>query len=120
MTVPPPIELHALEAGDFRTSVTEAELMLTPERRLLLALLERTLEDLVDRDDAVRRDALRWLRSDRPLTDGFSFPFVADQLGLDVTDVRSRLDELAGGRDLRRLAQLARRVRNAPERARAA
>lgn len=121
MTIPPPIELHALEVADFRLHGAEAELVLTPERRLLLALLERTLEDLDDRDAVVRRDALRWLRSDRPPRGGFSFAYVADQLGLDIADVRRRLDELAGGRDLRRRAQLARvRSAGANEPARAA
>jgi len=47
-----------------------------------------------DRDPHVREDALRWFADD--LTDAFGVRYVCDHLGLDLADVRGRLDQLAG------------------------
>lgn len=59
----------------------------TPERRLLLALLERAILDFVGNDEREVEDAERWIFEDLDNTlpyDQFSFGWVCQQLDLQV------------------------------------
>ena len=99
---PPALELDEIRPGDLVPTAVEPELSLTPARRLLLALLDQAFADLADRDERVREDARAWFLDGKAPAGGMSFPFVAEHLGLDVADVRRRLEELAGGVGARR------------------
>lgn len=59
----------------------------TPERRLLLAILERALLDFVGNDEKEALEAEEWIFSDLlPLHpfEAFSFPWICEQLDLNV------------------------------------
>jgi hypothetical protein len=99
---PVAIEVDEVVAGDLVPAPAEPEIRWTPQVRLLIALLDVACADLADRDPRVRDDARRWFQDDAPAPGGLSFKTVADHLGLDVSDVRGRLDELAGGVGARR------------------
>ena len=60
----------------------------TPERRLLLAILERAMLDYVGNDSAEVSAAESWLfASDCSACDEFTFPWLCQQLDLDQTHI---------------------------------
>ena len=68
----------------------------TPERRLLLAILERALLDYVGNDQKEYEEATDWIFESLALETAieFSFPWVCDQLDLDVGDIRSKIKQM--------------------------
>ena len=59
----------------------------TPERRLLLAILERALLDLVGNDERESLESEDWLFSDMAPShpyEPFSFPWICEQLDLNM------------------------------------
>lgn len=58
----------------------------TPERRLLLAILERAILDYVGNDVTEVSSSEEWLFSelDEPSMEEFTFPWVCQQLDLDI------------------------------------
>lgn len=59
----------------------------TPERRLLLAILERALLDYVGNDDKESLEAEEWIFSDMvpfPPYLSFTFPWICEQLDLNA------------------------------------
>lgn len=65
----------------------------TPERRLLLAILERALLDYVGNDQREYEEANEWIFGDIPSETSveFSFSWVCGQLDLEVSDIRSKI-----------------------------
>ncbi|MCB0340368.1 MAG: hypothetical protein KDD53_12225 [Bdellovibrionales bacterium] len=57
----------------------------TPERNLLLAVLERAILDFVGNDAKESESAATWLfdESDEDDSEQFTFPWICNQLGLD-------------------------------------
>ena len=70
------------------------QLILTPERKLLIAILDRAVMDLHDPEPKYRRSARAWFRSSR--TDQWSFAWIYEQLGLTrliIDRVDQRIEE---------------------------
>lgn len=65
----------------------------TPERRLLLAILERAILDYVGNDPREIQEAEEWLFSnlDGGLRAHFSFPWVCEQLDLDCFKIAEKI-----------------------------
>ncbi len=65
----------------------------TPERRLLLAILERAILDYVGNDAREVEEAEMWLFGDLdvPTNEQFSFPWVCEQLDLDMYRISSKI-----------------------------
>lgn len=65
----------------------------TPERRLLLAILERAILDYVGNDQREMEEAEEWLFSERdtPRNEAFSFPWVCHELDLDVGHIAEQI-----------------------------
>jgi hypothetical protein len=65
----------------------------TPERRLLLAILERAILDYVGNDEREFEQAEHWLFSEagRASNDFFSFNWVCEQLDLDPTRIANKI-----------------------------
>jgi len=65
----------------------------TPERRLLLAILERAVLDYVGNDQSELEHAEQWLFGDsgRSSCDFFSFSWVCEQLDLDSTSIAEKI-----------------------------
>lgn len=65
----------------------------TPERRLLLAILERAILDYVGNDVREFEHAEQWLFGDAPRTnlDHFSFQWVCEQLDLDPARISKKI-----------------------------
>lgn len=65
----------------------------TPERRLLLAILERAILDYVGNDQREVDEAEQWLFGDldAPKNDQFSFPWVCEQLDLDMYRIAAKI-----------------------------
>jgi hypothetical protein len=65
----------------------------TPERRLLLAILERAVLDFVGNDSREIEEAEAWLFGDldSPTNEQFSFPWVCEQLDLDMYKIASKI-----------------------------
>jgi len=65
----------------------------TPERRLLLAILERALLDFVGNDQKEYEEAFDWIfnnvETDSP--EEFSFPWVCSYLDLDLADIKAKI-----------------------------
>ena len=68
----------------------------TPERRLLLAILERALLDYVGNDQKEYEEVMDWIFESLALETAmdFSFPWICDQLDLDVADIRSKIKQM--------------------------
>ena len=65
----------------------------TPERRLILAILERAILDYVGNDEREAEDALAWIFDELP-GDGrleFSFSWICDELDLDRERIRGKI-----------------------------
>jgi hypothetical protein len=62
---------------------------LYPERRLLVAILERAVLDLNHKSKHIRKNSEAWIKADRIEDDLFSFEFVCSYLELDPVKVRS-------------------------------
>ena len=65
----------------------------TPERRLLLAILERAILDYVGNDQREVEEAEIWLFGDleAPSRAMFSFPWICDQLDLDIPKIAEKI-----------------------------
>ena len=68
----------------------------TPERRLLLAILERALLDYVGNDEREYDEATEWIFSAEPVESpsDFSFPWICSQLDLDLESVRNKIRQM--------------------------
>lgn len=68
----------------------------TPERNLLMAILERAILDYVGNDSREVEEADFWLFSDLidPRFEQFSFPWVCQQLDLDHTKIAAKIKEM--------------------------
>jgi hypothetical protein len=60
----------------------------TPNHRLVCAILERAFMDLSRPENGIRKDAIRWIFSSR--TTEFSFLWAIDVLGLNCTPRKIR------------------------------
>lgn len=65
----------------------------TPERRLLLAILERAILDYVGNDERELEQAEQWIFSPERTTSGshFSFEWVCEQLDLDPSKIAAKI-----------------------------
>lgn len=65
----------------------------TPERRLLLAILERAILDFVGNDKREVEEAEEWLFGDleNPSLDKFSFAWICEQLDLDLSKISGKI-----------------------------
>lgn len=65
----------------------------TPERRLLLAVLERAILDFVGNEPKEIEEAERWLfdELDHPSAGQFSFSWVCEQLDLDSCSIAKKI-----------------------------
>jgi hypothetical protein len=65
----------------------------SPERRLLLAILERAILDYVGNDQREVEEAEQWLFGDAngETTQQFSFTWVCEQLDLDVPKIADKI-----------------------------
>ena len=79
--------------GDFAETVAGPNMTGTPERRLLLAILERAILDFVGNEPREVEQAEEWLFGDldQESNDRFSFPWVCEQLDLDMHKVASKV-----------------------------
>lgn len=67
----------------------------TPERRLLLAILERAILDYVGNDEDAALSSVEWFSSENTSCNvAFSFPWICQQLDLDIDRVLKRIIEL--------------------------
>lgn len=68
----------------------------TPERRLLLAILERALLDYVGNDRKEYEESKAWIFEicDQNICEDFSFPWVCQQLDLDTDDIRHKISQM--------------------------
>jgi hypothetical protein len=68
----------------------------TPERRLLLAVLERAVLDYVGNDEREAGSAEEWLFSDLedPRSGEFSFTWICRELDLDVKKIAQKISEM--------------------------
>lgn len=68
----------------------------TPERRLLLAILERAILDYVGNDERELEQAEHWLFSEPhdKHSDQFSFCWVCEQLDLDPKRIAQKIKEM--------------------------
>lgn len=68
----------------------------TPERRLLLAILERALLDYVGNDDREAEEAQDWIFGDFGPTPHpqFSFPWICEQLDLDMDRTLNKIKQM--------------------------
>jgi hypothetical protein len=65
----------------------------TPERRLLLAILERALLDYVGNDEREYNEACEWIFEDvaSETAGEFSFSWICSQLDLDISDIKAKI-----------------------------
>ena len=68
----------------------------TPERRLLLAMLERALLDYVGNDQREIDESEDWIFSDTASMNAsaFSFPWVCSELDLNIDDIRGKIRQM--------------------------
>ena len=73
----------------------------TPERRLLLAIIERAVLDYVGNDERETESAEAWLfgdldnpNSDNPLSGEFSFAWICRELDLDIQKIARKISEM--------------------------
>lgn len=65
----------------------------SPERNLILAILERAILDYTGNDPEVAEDAEGWLFGDNsdPDPEQFTFPWVCNELDLDMKEVVQKI-----------------------------
>ena len=65
----------------------------TPERRLLLAILERALLDYVGNDEKEALEASEWIFTElpHPPYGEFSFPWICEQLDLNIDEILAKI-----------------------------
>lgn len=68
----------------------------TPERNLLMAVLERAILDYVGNDDKEVTSAAQWLfeELDRPSFDKFTFPWICQELDLDFRRIAETIQAM--------------------------
>jgi len=68
----------------------------TPERRLMLAVIERAILDFVGNDERETETAAQWLFGDLDKTEctEFSFPWICRELDLDVNRIASKISQM--------------------------
>ena len=79
--------------GDYAEMVALPNMTGTPERRLLLAILERAILDFVGNEPREVEQAEEWLFGDldSDTNEKFSFPWVCEQLDLDMYKVATKI-----------------------------
>lgn len=84
--------------ADAFTLINEYNATGTPERRLLLGLLERAILDFVGNDQLEIDEAASWIfanddsaENSDDFADCFSFTWVCEQLDLDSADIREKI-----------------------------
>lgn len=83
--------------GDYFQSVLELpNLTGTPERNLLVAVLERALLDYVGNDVRESETAAEWLfeEGDNPSYEEFTFSWICQELDLDYRKIAARIKRL--------------------------
>lgn len=91
-------------SADSATLYEEPNLRGTPERNLILAILERAILDYVGNNEKEAKKAENWIfdsndddnknLSDENLTDDFSFEWVCQQLDLEPTRIARIIKEM--------------------------
>lgn len=67
----------------------------TPERRLLLAVLERAILDFVGNDEKEVNEATGWIFDDEDDGSGdFSFGWICQELDLNVRDIQEKIRKM--------------------------
>ena len=69
----------------------------SPEKNLLVAMLERALLDYFGNQPAEREEADAWLFNDADESEEFSFPWICSELELNRERVLARLVEMNSG-----------------------
>ena len=79
--------------GEFDQIVGQPNMTGTPERRLLLAILERAILDFVGNDERELEQAQEWLFSPKKnaKVEQFSFEWVCEQLDLDPKRIAEKI-----------------------------
>lgn len=79
--------------GEYQEAFGLPNMTGTPERRLLLAILERAILDYVGNEPKEIEEAERWLFGglDSPSDDQFSFTWVCQQLDLDTFKIANKI-----------------------------
>ncbi len=70
---------------------TEKRTLDTPERKLLVAMIERAVFDYFGNQASDKAEAAEWLFGDLSDDDAFSFSWVCNQLDIDSEGVLTRL-----------------------------
>ncbi|WKZ56621.1 MAG: hypothetical protein QY326_07785 [Bdellovibrionota bacterium] len=65
-----------------------------PEKRLLAAVLQRAVTDLLGGDGEVRESARFWLLDDEPTDAPLTFKFICEALDLDMASLRTAIVQL--------------------------
>ena len=87
-------QLSPLIDVDGQVLYEEPNLTGSPERNLLMAILERALLDLVGNEDKQVEDAEQWFfgEEEQPLREQeFSFPWICQQLDLDLSTISEKV-----------------------------
>jgi hypothetical protein len=79
--------------GEFDQIIGQPNMTGTPERRLLLAILERAILDFVGNDERELEQAEDWLFSHKNSgrVENFSFEWVCEQLDLDPNKISAKI-----------------------------
>ena len=65
-----------------------------PEKELLVAVLDRAVLDLYGTNAPLKEEATDWIFGNGSSDWAFSFEWICEQLGLEVTAVKERIHEL--------------------------
>lgn len=80
----------------------------TPEKTLLLAMLDRAIRDAINSFERFnQREAMKWINNRRYLIkkEPFSFEWVCDQLDIDPRTVRKQIIDFQSGKEYLPAAQ---------------
>lgn len=114
-----PFQVHAhfdfssstRHAGTGQDLVSSHDQELSPEKRLLCAVMEQAIRDYLDQGTTESLEAGRWIFEDRGDDEAltFSFSWICRQLDLEKTSVRGRITEIASNGVPKAIASIFRR-----------
>lgn len=84
----PTLDVDAYEAFDFEGSAG------SPERRLLAAILERSILDYVGNDPNEVEEASQWIFSSADELTHYSFAWICQELGIDKVKISRMIKDM--------------------------